>query len=315
MTIGSQMPNRSDPNDPFAAMGGGVNVNGNWVPKDHPLAQQNSYAPQSAAPTQAQMPQAAAATPAAAQTTAAPNPNDPFTAMGGGVQLPGGEWVPKDHPLAATAGAQPGATPAATPGATPAATPGAETPKDVVTQAYLDSIKKGTNVDRNDPNFRMQADAFSGAQERARRNAQDDRAEQAFGAGQRGVGGNLVEQRMIDEGAARNVGAFEADLVGRELTSRRQEIQQALTGLGGMISNDEKMALERELAALDAAIKREGIASGAATAAADISLRDRLGTGALNADLFRALLGNQQAGNQLGFDMGKFDWQRMMDLM
>jgi hypothetical protein len=34
--------------DPFQAMGGGVNVNGGWVPKDHPLAGQAQ--PQAAAP-------------------------------------------------------------------------------------------------------------------------------------------------------------------------------------------------------------------------------------------------------------------------
>lgn len=37
--------------DPFAAMGGGVQVNGGWVPKSHPLAQQSS-APPPAQPTQ-----------------------------------------------------------------------------------------------------------------------------------------------------------------------------------------------------------------------------------------------------------------------
>lgn len=43
-------------------------------------------------------------------TNGAPGPSgaDPFAAMGGGVQLPTGEWVPKNHPLAQAAGAAPG---------------------------------------------------------------------------------------------------------------------------------------------------------------------------------------------------------------
>jgi hypothetical protein len=247
--------------------------------------------------------------------------------------------VPKNHPLAAQYGGGTAATPTApgattptygtsgsipgqagnastystTPGAAPLPNTTNQGTQDVVRNSYLDTIAKGTNVDRNDPMFRMQSDAFSAAQERQRRNAQDDLGEAAFAAGQRGVGGNLVEQRMIDETAARNVGQFEAGLVGQELQQRRDDIRNALSSLGGMIQGDQAAALQRELAALDAAIKRESLAQTGSLGTADLSLRDKLGTGALNVDLLRALLQNQQIGNQLGFDVSQFDWRRLMD--
>ena len=51
-------------------------------------------------------------------------------------------------------------------------------------------------------------------------------------------------------------GTFEAELVGRELTARRAEIQQALTSMQGMLTTDQQMSLQRELALMDDAIKR-----------------------------------------------------------
>ena len=114
--------------------------------------------------------------------------------------------------------------------------------------------------------------------------------------------------------SARNVGQFEGALVGRELESRRDEIKNALASLGGLIGDDQKLALNRELAALDAAIKREGIAQQGAAAAGqlalggqELSLKDKLGTGALNIDLLRALLQNQQFGTDAGIRIGDLE--------
>jgi hypothetical protein len=264
---------------------------------------------------------------------------DPFASMGGGVKLPSGQWVPPGHPLA-LAQQQAGAVPAApaaggaitytppnaapgTPGASPidtqnqnaqtySQTPGGapinnttnQGTQDTVRNSYLQTIQKGTAVDTNDPNFRMQSDAYGAAQERARRNAIDDSVQGNFAQGMQGSGAATVERRMIDEASARNQGQFEAQLVGQELQSRRDEIQNALASLGGMIDNDQKLALQRELAALDAALKRESLAQTGALGSQDLSLRDKLGTGALNVDMIRALLQNQQFGDELGYNVG-----------
>jgi hypothetical protein len=83
------------------------------------------------APAQITAPPLQAANPAPSA-----NQGDPFAAMGGGVQLPGGQWVPRNHPLAAqgqpapagpATGAAPGAPPAPYAGYQPAPTRPANT--------------------------------------------------------------------------------------------------------------------------------------------------------------------------------------------
>lgn len=112
---------------------------------------------------------------------------------------------------------------------------------------------QGLNVNRNDPVIRAQADAYSANVERNRRNYLSDVAERS------GPLSNLRgEQRMAAEKAGQATGGFEADLMGRELTARRQEIANALSGMGGMLSGDQAAQLQRELARMDQAIKEAG---------------------------------------------------------
>jgi hypothetical protein len=104
-----------------------------------------------------------------------------------------------------------------------------------------------------------------------------------------------------------NMGAFEAQLVQRELENRRAEIADALTNLRGMITSDQAAALQRELASLDAAIRREGLAQSGDLGARDLAIKDKLGTGALNVDLLRALLQNEQFGVDAGIRIGDLE--------
>ncbi len=106
-----------DADDPFKSIGGGKKLaNGSWVPKDHPLAQQESAQPQAPQAPQAPGPQAQTPFMPNGMPMAQPAPTavpvqtqqptaDPFAATGGGVQVNGG-WVPKNHPLAAQAQSQ-----------------------------------------------------------------------------------------------------------------------------------------------------------------------------------------------------------------
>lgn len=253
---------------------------------------------------------------------------DPFTALGGGVQLPNGGWVPRDHPLAqpylsqspntpATAGTAantPGNTVqgqssaaqtySATPGAAPAPFTSNQGTQDVVRNTYLQQATQGTTIDRNDPNFRQQADAYSATQDRARRQYQSEAAERLSAQGLGNSGAMQQERRFSDEQAANSKGQFESELVARELTNRRDEIKDALSGLHGMVSGDQAAALQQQLAQLDAAIKREGLAQSGTLGARDLSIKDKLGTGALNVDLMKALLQNQQFGKDLGLRIG-----------
>jgi hypothetical protein len=77
----------------------------------------------------------------------------------------------------------------------------------------------------------------------------------------------------------------------------------------GMISDDQTRALQKQLADMDAAIKQQSIAQTGALGSADLALRDKLGTGALNLDTMKALLQNQQFGSNLGFDIGNAESQ------
>jgi hypothetical protein len=260
------------------------------------------------------------------------NSNDPFAAIGGGVQLPDGGWVPKDHPLAKThlasnpvtaaAPATPGAAApttvagAATAASTYSSTPGAapnpytanQGTQDVVRNSYLERATQGTTIDRNDPNFRQQVDPYAAAQERARRGYISEAAERLSARGKAGSGELDLERRIASERAGQATGLFESQLVARELQNRRDEIKDALTNLKGLISADQAGALQRELAELEAALKREGLAQSGSLGSADLSLRDKLGTGALNVDLLRALLQNDQFNKGQSLNWSIFDW-------
>ena len=137
-----------------------------------------------------------------------------------------------------------------------AAAPPAQDPRaEALYQQLLGRSQQGLGITRNDPTIRAQADAYGANEERAKRNYLSDTAEQA------GPYANLQgERRMASERQGQRTGSFEAELMGRELTSRRQEIAQALTSMQGMLSADQQAGLMREMAALDAAIKREGLA-------------------------------------------------------
>lgn len=109
-------------------------------------------------------------------------------------------------------------------------------------------------VNPNDPTIRAQADPYAAATTKSTRNYLADLAEKA------GPLANLTgETRLANENAGQAQGQFESQLIGNELTARRTEIQNALTQMGGMLSDQQKNALTAQLAQLDDATKRYGI--------------------------------------------------------
>lgn len=250
---------------------------------------------------------------------------DPFEAMGGGVKV-NGAWVPKNHPLAQQAGPQGqqlnavhGAantvprqagnaqTYSQTPGAAPGPFTGNQGAQDVVRNSYLQQATQGTQINRNDPVIRQQTDAFSAGQDRSRRQYESEAAERLSAQGMGNSGAMLQERRLGAERAGQASGAFEAQLVARELENRRGEIKDALTNLRGVISNDQAMALQRELAELDAQLKREGLSQSGSLGGRELDIRDKLGMGALNVDMIRAMLQNQQFGVDAGIRIGDLE--------
>lgn len=116
----------------------------------------------------------------------------------------------------------------------------------------LERATQSREINPNDPIIRNQANAFTAADERARRQAIADLAEQ--GGQYRNIRG---EKRMSAEAAGQRAGAFQAELMGRELTARRAEITQALQEMGSLLTSDQQLALQRELGLLDAAIRKQ----------------------------------------------------------
>lgn len=116
----------------------------------------------------------------------------------------------------------------------------------------MDRSQQSLNVGANDPIIRGQSDAYSAQVERQRRNYLSDTAEQ------RGPYANIQgERRMTAEKAGQATAGFEAQLLGRELSARRNEIAQALAQMGGMLSGDQTRALQGELATIDNQLRRD----------------------------------------------------------
>ncbi len=104
---------------------------------------------------------------------------------------------------------------------------------------------QGAAPNPNDPVLRSQADAYSANTERSKRNYLGDLAEKA------GPTANLAgETRLANERAGQSNAGFEAELMGRETAARRDEIQQALQLYGSLMSDQQRMALEQQLAQL-----------------------------------------------------------------
>lgn len=102
--------------------------------------------------------------------------------------------------------------------------------------------------DPNDPIIRNQTDAY---------NAQNTRESRNYLAGVAERGGpnaNVnAETRAASEKVGQLGGQFQAQLMQRELDARRQEIQSALSGAAGFLTQEQQMQLQEEMAALDRA--------------------------------------------------------------
>lgn len=142
--------------------------------------------------------------------------------------------------------------------------------------------QQSLNVNPKDPLIAGQVNAFRADQTRAGRNYIDQLAES--GGPNRNLG---TEQRMVAEQGAQATGGLQAQLMGNELTARRNEVQNALSQTGSQLSDEEHMALQKELALIDANLRSRGL-----------DIQQQLGTGQL--DLSRTLgLG------QLGLGQGQ----------
>ena len=110
------------------------------------------------------------------------------------------------------------------------------------------------NFTDQDPIIRAQSEAFANSQSRAQNSYLADAAERG------GPFENMnSERRLAAEKVGMATSQFEAELMGRELMARRQEIEHALTTAAGMLTEQQRVALSRELGLIDAALGYAGL--------------------------------------------------------
>ncbi len=106
----------------------------------------------------------------------------------------------------------------------------------------MQRAQQSSTIDRNDPNVRAQSDAFNAQGQQARR---DFLAAQAEKAGP--YGNQTSEERRSAEELGKTSGAFEAQAIANKENARRQEIESALSGAAGFLTEQQRMALQKEL--------------------------------------------------------------------
>jgi hypothetical protein len=118
----------------------------------------------------------------------------------------------------------------------------------------MDRATQGTTISREDPNIRQQVAPYAAQEERAKRNYISDVAERE------GPLANIRgEERMAAERMGQRVGGFEAELIGRELTAKREEITHAIDAALRIGAQDQAQALTLQLAQIDADLRRQGL--------------------------------------------------------
>ena len=256
-----------------------------------------------------------------------------------------GGWVTPDHPDAVGATGTGSSTTTTTTNTDPTIPPidapdplqGWEDPMTTeVRQQLLDLMTRANATPSiTDPTLAPQAEAYSAAQERARRGMVGDMAERmsAKGLGSSGAADSAL--RGSYETMGQNVGEFNAGLLGDEQDARRADLKSALGLASNLGMTKESHKLSRDLAGLDAEVRtnlanldsqlrqaglsmterlaimenelrQHGIDVQGGLGNLEIALRRDLGMGSLNLGLLNALLGNQQFNDQLGWNMDSF---------
>jgi hypothetical protein len=121
------------------------------------------------------------------------------------------------------------------------------------TQSFLDLLLSRANqslkLNPQDPIIKAQTDAYAAQGQRELRNYLSSAAEKA------GPMANLeAVTRSGNENLAQAEAGFTGQVLQQELVARRLEIYQALSLYGSTLSDQQKLAMQEELAKLDAAI-------------------------------------------------------------
>lgn len=125
-----------------------------------------------------------------------------------------------------------------------------------------DSSLPALQVSATDPIIKNQVDAYRAEQERGVRSALSQAAEGNAGGAIPGAQGATA--RSLEEQAGQKTSGYEATLMGQELQSRRQELQAALQGAMGFMTQEQQIAAQDELARVEAALQESQFSRGLA---------------------------------------------------
>lgn len=262
---------------------------------------------------------------------------DPFAAIGGGVKLPNGGWVPRNHPAAQAYLTQPttptvpppvgtGGTQATTttaPANTSTQTQGTTPPKTTtptIQSQFRDSLlgmlqSSQTPPSLSDPTLAPAYRAYQGAQQRAYETNRAALAERAAATGDLESGGFDLGVRQLGEQRAQDTAGFGAGLLQQESNARRQALLSGLGLAGNLLSDEERLALTRELGLSDLDLRQllgqgslanqlYGLQTQAQLGQGELQLRQLLGTGQLGLGLLDLLLSDRYRNTALGAGIG-----------
>lgn len=129
----------------------------------------------------------------------------------------------------------------------------------------------------NDATIKPAADAYTAAQERARRGLQADTAESLSARGLGSSGAADSANRQSYETMGQNIGEFNAKLLTDEQTARRSDLKSALEMANTLGMFKEQTALQRDLASLDTQTKVNLANLNAQLTTAGLNVQERLG--------------------------------------
>jgi hypothetical protein len=219
----------------------------------------------------------------------------PPTTGGGSPAPPGG------IPAAPTTAGQ-ALTAPATAGATVA--PGAPTTAAGAFQQALVNRLTAPPVTAQSPELAGAIGANKLSQQRGFERDRSLLAERSAANGTSGSGGFDAQLLGLSQNRSAQEGQFAGNAVLQRSQQQANELTQALTLGGGLLSQQDQLAMQQRLAELNAQIQRESLAAQTSLGTQDLGLRRDLGQGNLNLGLLSALLQNQQFGQGLGLQAG-----------
>jgi len=139
-----------------------------------------------------------------------------------------------------------------------------------VDSAFKDSLLKMLGQNQADPTLtdpalKAQSEAFSLQQTRAKERAREALAERRGAnaeAGGAGVNSGGFDQDLVglEQAQGEATGAHDAGLLSNELQQRRSQLMQAAALAGNTLDNESRLAMQKQLADVDAEIRRTGMA-------------------------------------------------------